>query len=109
MTRTERKEFLRRFKGRMPSIFGGGGCQCGTCKRTNGLRLAGFDKWPRGETLTPGEVRKAYSAHVSFSFKGAKKSEGVGPSGAGFYGTPAGMSRADVERVLQETFRESVQ
>lgn len=79
-------------------------CTCSSCRYTDSFSDKGFDAWPRGEPAGKRSSEAAYRAHVAHSYYGAKKREAVGPAGAGFYGTPAGMTKADVERVLRETF-----
>jgi hypothetical protein len=106
MTRTERKEFLRKLAGRMPRIFGGAGCQCQQCKATARYMSRPFSEWPKGAQATPGEARKLYAQHHSFAWKDARKLASIGAAGAGFYGTPAGMTRAEVAAVLADSFRE---
>ena len=80
-------------------------CDCTSCKVTDSYRNAGFKKWPRGEPAGPGASARAYKAHVAHSYFGAHKRVGMGPTGAGFYGTPAGLTRAEVEAVLREAFK----
>lgn len=103
MIRAERKEFLRKLAGRMPRIFGGAGCTCPSCKVTNRYRLKGFAAWPKGAPAGR-KSAAAYASHVGLSKFGARVGMVVGPAGAGFYGTPAGSTKAEVDRVLREAF-----
>ena len=79
-------------------------CSCASCKVTDSFHDKGFAAWPRGEPAGKRSSEAAYRAHVAHSFSGAKKREGVGPTGAGFYGTPAGMTKAHVEKALRDHF-----
>lgn len=91
-------------------LFGGiakhHGCKCGSCRATAKHIEAGFSAWPTGARATPGEAKKIYTAHVNFNWKDARKREGIGATGANFYGVPAGMTRQQVALVLNEQFRE---
>lgn len=81
-------------------------CQCTSCKATDALADAGFSAWPKGPTATPKEAHAIYTAHVNFNWRDARKAQSLGPSGASFYGTPAGMTAQQVRLVLEESFRE---
>lgn len=106
MNRADRKEFLRKLSGRMPRIFGGSGCACVSCKATNKLARAGFDKWPTGNPAGR-KSQAAYSSHANKSKAGAATGMVIGPAGAAFYGTPAGMTRAEVEAALSAHFQQA--
>lgn len=81
-------------------------CDCTSCKATDRLAGAGFDNWPKGEKATPKEATMIYTAHVNFNWRDARKRAELGPKGADFYGTPAGMTKSQVALVLAESFRE---
>jgi len=82
-------------------------CNCASCSYTDEFAGKGFAAWPRGEAAGPRASAHAYALHVAHSFYGAKKRATIGPSGAGFYGTPAGMTRGQVEEALRRSFAEA--
>lgn len=94
----------------MRDLFGGenyrgGGCQCASCRETNRHIDSGFGQWPRGNPA--GRKSNAeYSSHCTYALSGEIKGMKVGPDGAGFYGTPAGMTRAQVDAILRATYAE---
>lgn len=104
MTRTERKEILRRLAGRMPSIFGGAGCSCKSCKETSKYRNRGFAEWPTGK---PSGRKSAaeYSTHAGKSKHSAAVGMVCGPSGVGYYG---GRPGSEADRVLQAHFAQPI-
>jgi hypothetical protein len=79
-------------------------CSCTSCTITDSFHSKGFAKWPRGEPAGKRSSEAAYRAHVAHSFYGARKRVDFGPAGGGFYGTPAGMTKAKVEEVLRRSF-----
>lgn len=103
MTRRERKEIVRKIMGRMPRIFGGSGCTCVSCKATNKLRRAGFEQWPTGNPAGR-KAQTAYASHANRAKAGASTGMVIGGAGASFYGTPAGLTRAEVDATLQANF-----
>ena len=94
-------------------------CDCTSCKYTDSFAgflgnvsvqgcawpQRGFADWPRGWPAGKRASERAYTLHVAHSHFGALKRVGIGPTGAAFYGVPAGNTRAEVERVLRESFR----
>ena len=103
MKRKERKNLVRKLLGRMPSIFGGKGCRCVSCRETSKYRLLGFAEWPSGNPAGS-KSKVAYSSHVSFGWRGIGKQQSLPEAGAAFYGTPAGMTKAQVTEVLRRSF-----
>ena len=43
----------------------GGGCSCESCRNTDSLRLAGFDKWPTGNPAGKRASESEYRSHWS--------------------------------------------
>lgn len=82
----------------------GGGCSCPSCIFTNRFMGKGFAEWPRGESKSPAKAKAEYSAHVAHSFFGAIKRTTINTDPASFYGTPKGLTRAEVVRVLNATY-----
>lgn len=78
------------------------GCSCPSCRYTHSFKR--FADWPKGEPAGQLSSERAYRAHVAHSFYGAKVRTEAGPRGAAFYGTPAGMTKKQVEEVLRRTF-----
>ena len=105
MTRGERKELVRKIMGRMPSIFGGKGCRCASCRETSKYRQLSFEEWPRGNPAGA-KAKLAYSSHVSFNWREVGKAKVIVEAGAAFYGTPAGMTKVQVAEVLRHSFEE---
>lgn len=96
-------------------------CTCASCSYTDSFsgwvageqgellpdpNRGGFDRWPKGEPAGRRASAASYNAHVSHLWKGVSRTstDYTRGAGAGWYGTPAGMTRAEVERVLRETF-----
>ena len=98
-------------------------CSCTSCKYTDAYTgftwekdgdgfkrvpkydcKGGFENWPRGEPAGALSSARAYNAHVAHSRFGAKAKVDFGPTGSGFYGTPAGMTKRQVEQVLSASF-----
>lgn len=75
-------------------------CDCASCSYTDSFRDKGFAEWPRGEPAGQKASERAYTAHVRHSFFGARKRTEL-PE---FYNVPAGMTRAQVQEVLNRTF-----
>lgn len=82
-------------------------CACIQCKTTDAYGLRGFATWPKGEQATPAEAKKLYAQHTAFNWKDARKRADLGGAGASFYGTPAGLTRAEVEATLSATFQQA--
>lgn len=83
------------------------GCKCQGCRTTARYIDTGFNAWPKDGPATPREAKTLYTAHVSFNWKDARKRADLGPTGAGFYGLPKGMSAQKVALVLDASFRET--
>lgn len=78
-------------------------CSCTSCTYTDSFSLSGFNSWPRGNPA--GKKSQAdYAAHVRHCFVDTKKRPGPGPSGAAYYGVPAGSTLAKQAEVLRRTF-----
>lgn len=79
-------------------------CTCSSCAYTDSFAGKSFAAWPTGEPAGQRSSEAAYRAHVAHSTIGARKRVDMGPAGAGYYGTPAGMTKAEVEAVLRKSF-----
>ncbi len=84
-----------------------GGCNCQQCLATSRYLTKGFAHWPKGESATPREARALYARHAAAAWFDARKSERIGATGAGFYGVPAGLTKAQVDATLRATFSEA--
>ena len=74
-------------------------------KDGNYIHGTGFAKWPKGEPAGARASARDYAAH--WSRCGAafhRKRPQVPVSGAGYYGTPEGMTKSQVDAVLRATF-----
>ena len=94
-------------------------CDCASCEATHRIKA-----WPKPtgdvqqfkvnalDRLPPADypakklviLDRAYRAHVAHSYYGARKRLDFGPAGAGFYGTPKGMTKAQVEAILTKHY-----
>lgn len=79
-------------------------CTCASCTYTDSFAGKGFAEWPKGEAKGPAKSRSEYSAHVAHSFHGAIKRREINTDPVSFYGTPKGLTRAEVGRVLSASF-----
>ena len=91
-------------------------CTCASCEYTqskqflpdtdkdgNYIHGTGFAKWPKGEGRQHRDTAyAAHWAHCGAAFH--RKRPPVPVSGAGYYGTPAGMTKSQVDAVLRATF-----
>lgn len=79
-------------------------CDCTSCKYTDSFAGKGFSAWPRGESKGPAKAKAEYSAHVAHSFFGAIKRREINTDPVSFYGTPKGLTRTEVGKVLSASF-----
>lgn len=80
-------------------------CTCASCSYTDKFAGKGFAEWPRGEPAGPRSSATAYAVHARHC--GAKMPKPWSydpPDAVNFYGTSPGLSRAEVNRVLRQSF-----